>query len=330
MDRDDMKKSGETTVDLSSVMVVDRTEHYDSTEAARLQGQHLSAAIEANIILIAHPEDELLGTRFRLPPSGTLEIGRSSATDISLPNVRSLSRLHARLCHVGDRVEIRDLGSTNGTYVNDQAVDGSRQLRSGDRFQVGAVHFKFLHELDPEHAYHEAIYQLVMHDGLTQAFNKHKFDEELNREFGRAKRHLRPLTLAMFDIDHFKDVNDSHGHLCGDFVLQQIARMTEKYLRPEQVFGRIGGEEFGILNPEMDELGAFEMAEKLRARIAKTAFDYADVAVQTTCSFGIALLTSEMTVPHQLYEAADRALYASKKNGRNRVTRFDPTVVQPF
>jgi len=96
MDRDDMDKSGETTVDLSSVMVVERTEHYDSTEAARLQGHSLSSSVEANVILIAHPEGEMLGTRFRLPPSGTLEIGRSSATDISLPNVRSLSRLHAR------------------------------------------------------------------------------------------------------------------------------------------------------------------------------------------------------------------------------------------
>src|SRR5688500_8068808 len=112
------------------------------------------------------------GTRFRLRPGSVIEIGRSPSAEISLPEVLSISRAHARLEHQGSQVVVEDLGSTNGTYVNDRLVQKSHQLRSGDRFQVGAVHFKFLHELDVENAFHLAIYDLVMRDGLTEIFNR--------------------------------------------------------------------------------------------------------------------------------------------------------------
>ena len=133
--------------------------------------------LEANVILIAHPENARLGTRYRLVSGSTLEIGRADNVEISLPEVRSISRSHARLRYQGRKVTVEDAGSTNGTFVNDQRVDGPTLLRSGDRFQVGSVHFKFLHEQDVEHAYHEAIYQMVMRDGLTEALNQRKFHE---------------------------------------------------------------------------------------------------------------------------------------------------------
>ena len=315
-------KTDETTVDLEPVLETERTALADPRPASSELSRR--GAVEANIILIAHPHDGMLGTRYRLPPHGRLSIGRSSTADISMPEVQSLSRQHARLNHLGAEVEVEDLRSTNGTFVNDHRLSAPQTLKSGDRFQLGAAHFKFLHEKDPEHAYFEAIYQMVMTDGLTQAHNKRKLDEELSREVARAQRHERPLSLILFDIDHFKRVNDTYGHLCGDFVLQQIARRPSEYLRPEQVFARAGGEEFVVLSPEMDVEGSLELAEKLRARFESEAFLYSELLVHVTCSFGIAGLTAGMRHSHDLYEAADRAMYMSKREGRNRVSCSPP------
>ncbi len=315
-------KTDETTVDLDSVVEMEHTalaEPQFEPEAPAGRG-----AVEANIILIAHPEDDMLGTRYRLPPLGRLSIGRSATADISMPEVQSMSRHHARLHHRGDEVQIEDLGSTNGTWVNDLRVRSRQVLRSGDRFQLGAAHFKFLHEQDPEHAYFEAIHQLVMTDGLTQVYNKRKLEEELAREVARAQRHDRPLSLILFDLDNFKEINDTYGHLCGDFVLQQVARRTARHLRPEQVFARAGGEEFAVLSPEVGVEGSLELAEKLRSRFEGESFRYGELDVRVTCSFGVAGLEPEMEHPHELFEAADRAMYSSKRSGRNRVTRSTP------
>ncbi|MEM9557326.1 MAG: GGDEF domain-containing protein [Acidobacteriota bacterium] len=317
---DDNQTDEHTTADVSKAMEKTIFSDHDTSELSDLARRRGELVFEASLILFAHPEDRMLGTRFRLPPHEVLEIGRSSSCDISMPGIRSLSRVHARLEHLGAVVRIEDLKSTNGTYVNDVRIDGARRLRSGDRFQVGALHFKFLHEKDPESAYHEAIYQLVTHDGLTGILNKRTFEDEMRREFDRAKRHGRPLSLVFFDIDHFKAINDTHGHLAGDFVLQQVARLTEPFLRPEQVFARVGGEEFVILCPETDEQGAASLAEKLRARFALERYRYVDTEIELSCSFGVAAATASMTEPVQLYGLADAAMYASKNAGRNRVT----------
>ncbi len=306
--------SEETTLDLSSLILRARQ------GGAGAGDQDGEEAAEADVILIAHPDEKPLGTRYSVRPMNTMEIGRSTDVEISLPDVRSISRRHARLIHRGKRVEIEDLSSTNGTYVNDLPVEGCQVLRSGDRFQVGAVHFKFLHERDPEHAYHEAIHQLVVCDGLTQAFNQRKLKEELRREFDRARRHQRPLCLVLFDIDHFKQVNDTFGHLCGDFVLQQISRLVRRRLSAEQIFARVGGEEFAVLAPEMELATAIDLAEDLRLAIAEETFSYSGAELSVTCSFGVHAYSSEFVGPSELYEAADRELYRSKRSGRDRVS----------
>ena len=277
------------------------------------------AGVEANVILIAHPEHARLGTRYRLVAGSIFEIGRSEAVEISLPEVRSISRTHARLKHQGRSVTLEDAGSTNGTFVNDQRVHGAAVLKSGDRFQVGSVHFKLLHEQDVEHAYHEAIYQMVMRDGLTETYNRRKFTEEMSREFARAQRHDRPLCLVIIDIDHFKEVNDTHGHLCGDMVLKQVATSVREHIRSEQVFARLGGDEFAVLCPETMLDGGLALAEKLRDRLAELTFSREGAIFSVTCSFGIAEREAGMTADQNLFEAADRALYVAKGAGRNRV-----------
>ncbi|MEM8933163.1 MAG: GGDEF domain-containing protein [Acidobacteriota bacterium] len=318
---DDTKSSESTASDLGSKL--DRTvfSEYETGELSSLGRRH-NLEFEAHLILFAHPEDRMLGTRFRLLPHSSLEIGRSSTADISMPGIRSLSRRHVRLEHLGPVVRIEDLGSTNGTYVNEHRLSAAQRLRSGDRFQAGALHFKFLHEADPENAYHDAIYQLVICDGLTRIYNKRKFDEELEREFERAKRHGRPLTLVFFDIDHFKVLNDTYGHLCGDYVLQQIARRAEPFLRPEQTFARTGGEEFVVLCPETDAGGGESLAEKLRQDFADATLTYEGIDLGVTCSFGVAELDESMDRPADLYARADQAMYRAKRNGRDRVTVY--------
>jgi diguanylate cyclase (GGDEF)-like protein len=193
-------------------------------------------------------------------------------------------------------------------------------LRSGDRFQIGAVHFKFLHERDVEQAYHDAIFDLVIRDGLTGVFNKRKFDEEIEREFARANRYERALSLILADIDFFKAVNDRHGHLAGDFVLQQVAARMRRVLRVEQVLARVGGEEFAVVCPETDASGAVEVAEKLRDEIAREPYRSGAISISVTCSFGVAQRTAAMASSTELSAVADAALYRSKQNGRNRVT----------
>lgn len=310
-------------VDLKSLQESGLTQTYQPDTSHSEVETTTVPSIEANVILIAHPENRRLGTRFRVSPSETLLIGRNPEAHVSLPEVLSISRDHARLEHQGATVLLSDLGSTNGTYVNGELITEPTSLSSGDRFQVAAVHFKFLHEEDVEHAYYEAIYDLLMRDGLTEIFNKRKYVEEADREVARAQRHDRPLCLIMFDLDDFKQINDNFGHLCGDFVLKQVVSNAREVLRPEQVFARVGGDEFVIMTPETALEGALTLANKLRDRVAHLDYEYCGMQIPVTCSFGVAQLDESMETPDDLYEAADQALFQSKRDGRNRVSQFE-------
>ncbi len=300
---------------------VDRTWALRGPVAQGEPVHHAESAGLAILILIAHPDNECLGSRTRLEIGSAVTIGRDPACEIAFSEVPSLSRLHARVRFSDNGVVVEDLGSTNGSFVNDRRVTAAVGLSSGDRIQFGALHFKFYREDDVEAAYHEAIHQLVMQDGLTEIGNRRKFNEELSREFSRAERHERPLSIVVFDIDRFKQINDTLGHLCGDFVLKRLTQICRKRLRPEQVFARMGGDEFAILSPETSLAGVEILAERLRSSISDYRFetDLAADSFQITCSFGCAEMTPVMRSENQLIDAADKALYVAKNAGRNRV-----------
>ncbi|MFD1949200.1 diguanylate cyclase [Sphingomonas arantia] len=155
-------------------------------------------------------------------------------------------------------------------------------------------------------------------DHLTGALTRRGFIEHAEREIARYRRYGRQSSLVMLDVDHFKLVNDRHGHAAGDQVLHQIARLAEATLRPIDAFGRLGGEEFAMILPETDGAEAYEVAERLRQAIAARPMSFADGStVQVTASFGVAPLTASFDAFPAWLEDADALLYAAKSAGRN-------------
>jgi two-component system, cell cycle response regulator len=257
-----------------------------------------------------------LGKKFNLEKP-TIIIGRSSKADIQVDQ-ESVSRNHARIINTGKSHIVRDLGSTNGTYVNDELID-EYVLRDGDFIKIGRTIFKFLTGSNIENSYHEEIYRLTTIDGLTQIFNKRYFMETLEREISRAHRYRRDLSLIMMDIDKFKPINDTFGHLAGDSVLKQLASVIKARIRREDIMSRYGGEEFAIVLPEVDEQNAHQTAEKIRKLVEKTAFKFEETRIPVTISMGLATLRPDVHDPAEFIKLADAKLYEAKAAGRNRV-----------
>lgn len=258
-----------------------------------------------------------IGKRFALG-EGALTIGREPENTLVV-DVDSVSRRHARIDLRDGSFVVADLGSTNGTFVNEREVLDPAVLRSGDLLQVGRVIFKFLSGDDVESQYHEAIYTLAITDGLTLIHNKRYLLEFLEREMGRCHRYARPLSLLMFDVDHFKKINDAHGHLAGDFVLRELASVIRPLVRAEQCFARYGGEEFALVTPEVGTDNARILAEKIRKVIQEHSFVFEQKNIPVTVSVGLAEMRGDVTDPPQFIKLADERLYAAKRAGRNRV-----------
>ncbi len=270
-------------------------------------------AKEACLVVIYGME---LGKKFNLNRAQII-IGRSSKADIQIDQ-ESVSRNHCKIINTGKAILLRDMGSTNGTYINDELID-EYVLKDGDFIKVGRCIFKFLSGNNIENAYHEEIYRLTTIDGLTQIYNKRYFLETLEREIGRAQRYGRELSLIMFDIDHFKKVNDTFGHLAGDYVLKQLASVIKSRIRREDVLARYGGEEFAIILPEIDHYNSITFADKIRKLTEKASFKFEDTEIPVTVSVGVATLAREVSDGAEFIKVADDALYAAKNQGRNRV-----------
>ena len=267
----------------------------------------------ACLVVIYGPE---LGKRSSLG-SAPFVVGRSNKCELSIDQ-ESISRNHARFTYDGERHLVEDLGSTNGTFVNDQPVKKA-SLRDGDQVKVGRSILKYMHGDNVESNYHEEIYRLMTTDALTQTFNRRYFNEALDREFTRSTRYKRALSLLIFDIDLFKKVNDTYGHVAGDSVLRQLAVVVKPRLRQQDVLARVGGEEFAVLLPEVDAVGARVAADKVRRLVEAARFSIDTREFSCTVSVGIAEWKADMSAPIALYDAADKRLYEAKQSGRNRV-----------
>ncbi len=266
------------------------------------------------LVIIYSSDARQFGKRHVLGPEPVL-LGRGSENTIVLEN-DSVSRRHCKIEKRGRAYHVQDLSSTNGTYVNDELIS-DYQLRRGDQVKVGDTIFKFLSGSDMEAQYHETIYKMTIVDGLTGVNNKRFLMETLEREIPRARRHQRPLTLVMFDIDHFKHINDTYGHLAGDYVLKELAQLVKGRLRPDDVLGRYGGEEFCVVLPETDLPGGSSIAEELRILVQDHSFVFEQERINVTVSLGVAILQDDNDVT-SFIKNADERLYAAKRDGRNR------------
>jgi diguanylate cyclase (GGDEF)-like protein len=267
------------------------------------------------LVVIYSSDQRQFGKRYVLGDE-PLTVGRGQENRIVLDN-DSVSRRHCRVEKRNSNWYVVDLDSTNGTYVNDDQVT-EYPLRRGDQIKIGDTIVKFLSGSDLEAQYHETIYKMTIVDGLTQIHNKRYLMETLEREIPRARRHARPLSVVMFDIDHFKGINDNYGHLAGDYVLKELANLVKSRLRPDDILGRYGGEEFCAVLPETPLAGSASIAEDLRRRVEERGFIFEGETIPVTISLGAAELGGEMDVLG-LIKAADEKLYDAKRGGRNRV-----------
>jgi diguanylate cyclase (GGDEF)-like protein len=267
--------------------------------------------------LIQYNGDALGRRYFFQAPEVT--IGRAPGSGIVVLDV-SVSRDHAK-CYVRPRtVEIEDAGSRNGTFINDVPVERRTTLRDGDIVRLGSVMFKFFAHDNLENVFHDKIYRMATIDAGTQIFNRNYLLEALETEFTFSRAYDRPLAVIYYDLDFFKRINDAHGHSCGDFVLSESAQVAKSCVRKDDVIGRLGGEEFLVVLPNADEATARELAERIRAAVEEHRFVFEGKSLSVTLSIGVSEIQPAFKSYKDLLDDADRKLYQSKNQGRNRVT----------
>jgi two-component system cell cycle response regulator len=295
------------------------TDEDDDKTQTVIQSVPLTIPDNMTAYLVVLASEESTGKMFRLEP-GEHIIGRAPDATIRLEGP-GISRHHARLvCLPDGTVDLEDLGSKNGTFVQGEPLEGPRKLRDGDKLQIGnATILKLSYQDSLDQAFQETLYESATRDGLTGAFNKKYFGDAIQRELSFCVRHQSPLSLVMVDVDFFKRLNDTHGHLAGDQVLSQLGLLMGQMIRAEDVLARVGGEEFAFLLRECNHPNALNFAERVRAMVEATPFTFGEQQVQVTVSVGVATLGRSHPTPELLLEAADRALYRAKEQGRNRV-----------
>jgi two-component system cell cycle response regulator len=279
----------------------------------------LGASVEGACLVQIYGPD--LGKKYVLDGSVEFTVGRGENAHIVL-ELDNVSRRHCSFITKDDKVFIRDDGSTNGTYLNNIEVRGETALRSGDLIKIGSAIFKFLFggELGSiEAQYHEEIYRLTIIDGLTQVYNKRYLLEFLDREMARCGRHGRALSIVMIDVDHFKRINDTYGHLAGDYVLRELASQIKTRIRREECFARYGGEEFVLVLPETGHDNSVYLAEKLRKMIEAHRFVFEGKEIKVSFSGGVADMQPQDEGPEGFIQVADGRLYEAKRAGRNRI-----------
>ena len=273
----------------------------------------------AYLIVISAKSQATVGKMVKLDKPETI-MGRSQDAQVQVED-DGVSRKHCKVIPAPNGgFQLMDLGSTNGTYLNGNKVSVAA-LQDGDKIQVGSnTVIKFSLQDQLEEAYQKSIYESATRDGLTRIFNKKYFMDTLRKEFAYCLRHRVPLSLVMFDVDHFKKINDTYGHPAGDYVLQRIAAKIMETVRAEDLYARYGGEEFALMLRESADDKALRCAERCRRAVDGAEFTFNGTPIKVTISLGVStLFDSDFASPEDLIAAADKYLYRAKRGGRNRV-----------
>ncbi len=259
-----------------------------------------------------------VGEMHKIEGSTTI-LGRSIDANIRLID-DGISRQHCKINFANGNLTVEDLSSRNGTFCNGERLT-KRELRDGDKLQIGKTTIlKFTYQDHLEESFQKQMLESAMRDGLTGAYNKRYFMDRLESEIQFSLRHNVNLALMIFDLDKFKDVNDTYGHLAGDNVLAAFAKSVQDSIRNEDVFARYGGEEFAILTRSINRNDVYNFAERIRATTANLVIESDNVRIPITVSIGIATIPEDPALgPDDLIKAADAMLYQAKRDGRNRV-----------
>jgi two-component system, cell cycle response regulator len=262
------------------------------------------------------------GAMLQLAASGT-RIGRSVDNTMQLPD-ESISRYHAFVGHDDEgQVRLTDLGSTNGTYINGRRLPSRTPacLRDGDRIQLGSkIVVKFVRPDPSEEKFQREMYERTVRDTLTGLYNRSYFLGEVGPLGDRGALRGLGLAILMIDIDHFKRINDQHGHDTGDQALREVAGVLRQSLRGDDLIARFGGEEFVAALPVAAPDAAAERAERIRCNLADRRFLVSGKPLGVTVSIGVAYAPAarQRSVP-SLIATADQGLYQAKNGGRDRV-----------
>jgi two-component system, cell cycle response regulator len=274
----------------------------------------------AYLLVLAGPQ---FGEMFPLSEGRELLIGRRDDADVQIRD-DGVSRRHATIRVEGHGAVLLDQGSANGTYVNGARVPEAR-FEDGARVQIGGhTILKFVWADEVEALYQMRLAEGALQDPLTGLYNRRHLDDRLGSELAASLRHGRAMALLMIDVDHFKEVNDRHGHLAGDEALKMVAFVLRGAVRKEDVLARYGGEEFVVIARETPLDGARALGERIRRAVEKSRCACQGAELGVTVSIGVTVSVGPSDyVPgrseRELVEAADRALYAAKEQGRNRV-----------
>lgn len=270
------------------------------------------------LIVITSPSSSAVGRMYRVTKD-EIVLGRGIQSDI-LVDDDGVSRYHAKIVLRADKRVLVDLDSTNGTFLNGAKAKES-VLQEGDKIQMGrATVLKYTVQDALDETYHRELYDSAVKDGLTGIHNRRYFLERLKAEFQHSQRHKRTLSLMLFDLDHFKTVNDTHGHRAGDAVLRTMAEAVSKAMRGGDVFARIGGEEFACILRETDHTSALRFGERLRKIVKAAKVRWGQLEIEVSVSIGVATFDgTSFGEPEALMQAADEKLYAAKNAGRDRV-----------
>jgi diguanylate cyclase (GGDEF)-like protein len=264
-------------------------------------------------------------------------LGRALEADVRI-NDKKVSRRHALIKTIYNPEKelteyvLNDLSTKNGTFLNGEKIT-EETLQNGDKITIGEhiLRFEMLDEIDRE--YQRQIHRLLSHDDLTGLLSSRSFFSELRRESSRAKTEKRPFCVLMMDVDHFKSVNDTYGHLTGSKTLEEIGFCITQNLRSGDVAARFGGEEFAAFLLDAELAQALVAAERIRSEIEKQKFSiirqgkYVQ-AHNVTISIGIASFPADSSDPIELVEMADSALYRAKREGRNRVCAYRDLTIE--
>jgi len=270
---------------------------------------------EASLIVIrGQPQ----GKRYILTQD-IMAMGRDPSVPLAI-NDNNVSRRHAEILKKDGKVFIKDLGSTNGSFINDKQITGEVELHKEDMIKIGNTILKYLPKGELETYYIGTLEMAAHTDSLTKAFNKGYIMQALESEFKRARALHQDFSIIIFDLDHFKKINDTFGHDAGDLVLKEVSNIARTKVLPESaIFGRFGGEEFLILLPNTGVDAATDLAEKLRSSLEKTSFNYEGKRMPVTSSLGVAELGLDIDSAQSLFKLADKAVYQAKGGGRNQV-----------